>query len=147
MINKYILYLIVTLLVSLILIGPRIYYILTYERIVGRKDGVYREEVSTKTGSYIKTYPKIKFETKQDEVTFLAPSYMEEPYAGIDEIEVIYDKNNPENAYAYNFYGFWGPVFIYYLPFILVWTIIIFSADFIPKKINYKILEKRMFGR
>ena len=146
MLNKYVLYISVTLIVSIILLGPRFYYQLTYERTTGRKAGYYKEEVRTKTGGYVLTYPKIKFYTKDYEVTFLAPSFMDEPYAGVEELDVIYDKNKPENAYAYNFYGFWGPVLVYYIPFFLIWTIIIFSVDFIPKRIHIKDLEKRLFG-
>jgi hypothetical protein len=146
MISKYSLYIIVLFILSALFLGPRFFYMLTYERTIGRKAGYYYEKISTKTGGYTKLYPKIRFYTDEYEVIFLAPSYMKEPYEGIEEVAVIYDKKNPENAYAYNFYGFWGPVLVYYLPIFLVWTILVFSINFMPKRVNFKAFLKKYLG-
>lgn len=119
---------------------------ITYEKTIGRKAGYYLKKVSTKTGGYTKSYPRIRFYTDEYEVTFLAPSYMKEPYEGVEEFIVIYDKKEPENAYAYNFYGFWAQPLSYLLPIFLIWTILIFSVDFIPKRINLREIQKKYFS-
>ena len=145
MVNKYLLYLITVVFVFLILFGSRLFCLLTYEKTVGRQIGYEDEYVRTSKGGYVQHYPKISFQTDKGEFIFLAPPYMFEPSQRMESIQVIYEKTDPNKAYAFNFYGFWGPGFLFFCPFFLGWTIVIFSVDFIPRQVNIKkILDTRL---
>lgn len=135
-IDKFALYFAVLGLVSAVMLGPRLYELVAYKRTMGEKAGYVDQFVGSKTGGYTKHYPRIKFTTAERDYYFLAPSYMAEPYEGVENIEVIYDPAEPSSARAFNFYGFWGPVFIYYLPFFLVWTLFVLGVGFLPRKIK-----------
>lgn len=67
---------------------------------------------------------------------------MIEPYSGASHLEVIYNLRDITRAYAFNFYGFWGPVLIFLVLIILILTIITFSVGFVPKMIDLNNLSK-----
>lgn len=134
-------------MVFFLLFGARIYCLFTYQKTIGKTVGYFDEYVQTRRGGYTKHYPEIAFENETGRHIFLAPSYMFDASRGMGFITVIYDKSDPHKAYALNFYGFWSPGFIYFLPFFLIWTIIIFSIDFVPTQINIKKIMKRNYIR
>ena len=135
-INKYLLYLLVNVVVFSIFLLPRVYRLATYERTMGVVSGFYAEQVPGKIGMHTRSFPVVEFETQKYRVTFLAPDYMKEMVNVGSKALVMYDSDNPEKAYIKNFYGLWGNVFIYLLPFFIIWTICIFHYDLIPKVVK-----------
>ena len=146
MVNKYWLYIIVVFGVFLVLMGGKLVHLITYKTAKGRIAGYEEEWVSnSRGGGYTKRYPKVMFYTPQYEVTILAPSFMYEASEDMSSVTVYYSPKKPTNAFVYNFYGFWGTAMIYFLPFFLVATICTFSPNFIPKFINFRLLERKLF--
>lgn len=131
-INKYLLYIIVLFIFCLLFLGKRIYHAAVYKHTKGTVTGF---EIH-KGRRFVKQYPIIEFEANGYRISFLAPSYMKETVYVDKLVEVIYDEDEPVNAYVNNFYGLWGNAFIYILPFFLFWTIVIIGKDFVPKRIR-----------
>ncbi len=138
-IDKFILYFLVVAFVVTLLCGRRLYAYLFYDRTEGRVTSFEKVWVNTKRGGYYNNYPVVEFDTKEYHVSFIAPPYMEE-VAGIGKnFTVLYNRKNPEDAYVLNFYGLWGESAKYLIPFFLIWTIVVLSPDFIPRKIVFQI--------
>lgn len=135
-INKYTLYIIVLLTVFSIFLIPRLYVLLNYHRTNAIVTGFHNERLTGKSGWYTNSYPIIEFDTEKDHITFYAPSYMYETVKIDSLVQVIYNPKQPTNVYVNNFYGLWGKAFIFLLPFFLIWTICIFSVNFIPRNIK-----------
>ncbi len=131
-INKYLLYFIVLFIVSAIFLGKRIVHAITYKHT----KGVVIAFDYYEGRKYTNKYPIIEFETEKYVIEFRAPSYMAENVYVDKIVEVIYDPDNPSNAYVNNFYGLWGNAFVFLLPFFLIWTIIIIGKDFVPKRVQ-----------
>jgi len=120
----------------MIFLAPRLYYYYTYERSIGKVTKFYLFSSHGRKFTTHKKYPIIEFDSKEYHIKFTGPAFMSESVKQDDNVPVIYDKKNPENAYVLTFHGFWGDAFIYMLPFFLIWTICILRSDFIPKYID-----------
>lgn len=125
-------YFIVLFAVFAFFLGKRIVHALTYKHTQGVVIGFDYYEGR----KYTKKYPIVEFKTEKYVIEFRAPDYMSETVYVDKIVEVIYDTNNPRDAYVYNFYGLWGNAFIFLLPFFLIWTIIIIGKDFVPKRVR-----------
>ena len=134
-INKYLLYLIVNILVFGILLFPRIYYLISFNRTVGLVTGF---DYSAKYA-----VPIIEFKVNENEYHFYGPDYMKETVNPGQQIPVIFNPKNPKQAYVNNFYGLWGDPFVYLLPFFLIFTIVIIGKDFVPEKVRLFVSENK----
>jgi hypothetical protein len=124
------------MLVFGIFLLPRVYRLATYETTVGTVTGFDYRQVPGKYGPRTRSYPIVEFETEKYRVGFRIPNYMKDMVNVGGSVLVMYDRENPSNAYVKNFYGLWGNVFIFLLPFFLIWTVCIFHYDLIPKVIK-----------
>lgn len=131
-INKYLLYFIVLFTVFAFFLGKRIVHAITYKHTQGVVTGFDYYEGR----KYTKKYPIVEFKTEKYVVEFRAPDYMAETVYVDKIVDVIYDPDQPTNAYVNNFYGLWGNAFIFLLPFFLIWTIIIIGKDFVPTQVK-----------
>jgi hypothetical protein len=135
--NKYKVYFVVLIIGYLIFYFPKIVHLITYSHTTGLVTRFESEYVSRSRGrGYYKNYPVIEFTTKQYRVTFAAPSFMAELVSEGYTVPVIYDPDQPENAYANTFLGYWGPEAVWLLPLTLMWTGIMLGKNFIPKYIK-----------
>lgn len=146
-INKYHLYFIVLLAAFAISMGPRFVHLYTYKQTKGIVAGYEKNEVYTKNGKRIINIPLIVFMAGEEEVTIYGPTFMNDEIGENAILIVYYNEKKPTSAFIYNFYDFWGSVLIYLGPFVLVWTACIFGVGFIPKYINLKVLEGKLFGK
>jgi hypothetical protein len=137
-VNKYVLYAVVLVLVFGIGLSTRLYALLIYRRTEGVVAGYHDQWVHTKTGGYNKHFPLIRFKTKTHVVTFAAPSYMYEESRDKVSYPVIYDADEPTNAYVFTFMGFLGTPSLYLGPFFLIWTIFLLGYGFLPKRIRFR---------
>lgn len=146
-INKYYLYFIVLFAVLLISMGPNSIHLLTYQKTPARVFGYEEFETGGSYDSRIERFPRIIYTINDVEYTLLAPSFMAEASKKMDSVTVYYDASNPEKAFLFNFYGFWGPQMVFVIPFFLIWTGFVFSPGIIPRRIDLKALEKKLFGK
>lgn len=108
--------------------------------------GFESKDVQNGINSCTIKYPKVTFYTDKYEVTVVAPSSMAEAASKMDSVTVYYDYTDPTKAIIYNYYGVRSPATTILIAFFLIWTICIFSRDFIPTHINTKELSIKLFG-
>jgi len=130
----------------LMLMGPRLYNLTKYKKTKGFVFGFESKDVQVGINSHTIKYPKVTFFADKDRVTVFAPSAMAEVAPDMDSVTVYYDSKDPTKAIVYNYYGVWSPATTILIPFFLIWTICIFSKDFIPTHINTKDLSTKLFG-
>lgn len=140
-INKYYLYLVTTLLACLIFLGPKLYYVLAYKRTTGEIMSHKTVRYTSKHGRRSANLPRIVFKAGENEITFYAPDFSYEVYGDAGTVPVLYNPDNPQDAFVYGFMGLWGSTLVYLGPIWVIWTICIFSVGFIPKTIRFNVKE------
>jgi hypothetical protein len=140
-INKYYLYLATALLACFIFVGPKLYYVLAYERATGKLMGHKIVRYHSKNSRRTAVLPRIVFQAGKDEIEFYAPDFTKEVYGNTGTVPVLYNPDNPQQAFVNNFMGLWGKTLVYLGPVWAIWTICIFSAGFIPKTIRFNVKE------
>lgn len=138
MVNKYALYVYVLLAAFLVTMGPTLVHLQTYKSTIGRVFGFKERLVYGKYNSYYKRFPRVNYTVNNEAYSIYGPSYMEEASRNMDSVTVFYNASNPAEGIIYNYYGVWGRALTFLIPFFLIWTICIFSVDFIPKRVNLR---------
>jgi hypothetical protein len=131
--SKYVLYPVVLFVVFGVWWSPHVFHLLTYSTTHGNRPGFQNVEHFGGRHKVTDKHPVIRFEHNGYQYKFLAPSFLQDVVDYRNDIPVIFDPDDPSEAYVKSFIGLIGDSLLYLIPFFLIWTVLVLHPEFFPR--------------
>ncbi len=131
-INKYKLYFLLLGLLLACTYGKQLWYTLTYKKT----SGIIREYIMKKNKgrrARVSYYPIVDFKTGDSLYAFYGSANLHDTYYDGSTVPVIYNPQNPNEAFVYTFLGFWGNSFLIVFPLFVVISMFLLPVGALPK--------------